>query len=56
MEFKLRKAEPRDVSDILRLVKVGLWDQNKPDLRIFGAQIHSVDVKRGGIEHKRGVS
>lgn len=23
MEYKLRKAEPRDVSEILRLVKVG---------------------------------
>lgn len=30
MDYKLRKAEPRDVSDILRLVKVDDRDDHKP--------------------------
>lgn len=30
MDYKLRKAEPRDVSDILRLVKVDGRDDHKP--------------------------
>lgn len=34
MEYKLRKAEPRDVPDILRLVKVGrkIHDQKIHDV------------------------
>lgn len=32
MVYKLRKAEPRDVADILRLVKVGLEEHNMSDI------------------------
>lgn len=40
MEYKLRKAEPRDVSDILRLVKVG----REPEIRSEALNVISFDV------------
>lgn len=39
MEYKLRKAEPRDVPDILRLVKVGLWDLKKKPNTVLGINV-----------------
>lgn len=50
MDYKLRKAEPRDVSDILRLVKV---DDHKP------VNIYNIGLARityGGSYDREGLS
>lgn len=40
MEYKLRKAEPRDVADILRLVKVG----REPEIRSKALNMIFLDI------------